>query len=217
MANKTNSAQTSSNTRMTHAERTDLSDTKMFEAAVSLIVERGLDKTTLKDVGELAGYSRSLAGYRFGTKGNLFNFVIKRVGEEWSKELLSVTEGKTGYPAIAQSIDTHYDFLVNAPLTRRAFYLLWFDATDISSEVRESMIKIHQRRQSDVEQWINDDIANGNISGDVNAEAVAKLFLASSIGILYHWLLEPEALGTVKQLHEDLKLSVHKLLFNSAA
>ena len=198
---------------MTHAERTDLSDTKMFEAAVSLIVERGLDKTTLKEVGEIAGYSRSLAGYRFGTKGNLFNFVIKRVGEEWSKELLSVTAGKTGYEAIAKSIDAHYDFLVNAPLTRRAFYLLWFNATDISSEVRESMIKIHQHRQSDVEKWINEDIASGKISGDVNAEAVAKLFLASSIGILYHWLLEPEALGTIKQLHEDLKLSVHKLLF----
>ena len=202
---------------MTHAERTDLSDTKMFEAAVSLIIERGLDKTTLKEVGELAGYSRSLAGYRFGTKGNLFNFVIKRVGEEWSKELLSVTEGKTGYDAIAHSIDAHYEFCVNAPLTRRAFYLLWFNATDISSEVRESMIKIHQHRQSDVEKWINDDIENGNISRDVNAEAVAKLFLASSIGILYHWLLEPEALNTVKQLHEDLKISVHTLLFNTAA
>ena len=212
MTNKTNSTSNNSNTRMTHAERTELSDTKMFEAAVSLIVEKGLDKTTLKEVGEIAGYSRSLAGYRFGTKGNLFNYVIKRVGEEWSKELLSATEGKTGFEAIALSIDTHYEFCVNAPLTRRAFYLLWFNATDISSEVRESMIKIHQHRQSDVEKWINEDISNGNISNDVNAEAVAKLFLASSIGILYNWLLEPEALSTVKQLHDDLKLSVQRQL-----
>jgi len=189
----------------------------MFEAAVSLIVERGLDKTTLKDVGEAAGYSRSLAGHRFGTKGNLFNFVIKRVGEEWSTELKSVTEGKTGYQAIADSIDAHYEFCVNAPLTRRAFYLLWFNATDLSSEVRESMLRIHQRRQSDVEQWINDDIIKGNISNDVNAEAVAKLFLASSIGIIYHWLLEPDSLSTIQQLHEDLKLSVQTLLLKPIA
>ena len=49
------------------AERSAQSDKKMFEAAIELINERGTAKTTLKDIGEHAGYSRGLASYRFGS------------------------------------------------------------------------------------------------------------------------------------------------------
>lgn len=201
-----------SSSRMTHAERTHLSDTLMFEATIALIVERGIEKTTLKDVGESAGYSRGLAGYRFGSKGGLFNYVIKRIGDEWSQELRSVTRDKVGFEAIAASIDAHYQFCLDAPLARRAFYLLWFDAASITSDVRESMIKIHQRRHQDVVKWIQDGIDDGCVKATVDAEAVAQLFLATVIGILYHWMLQPEAVNAVKQLHDNLKQTMKVLL-----
>lgn len=216
MIEKVQRIRNDANSRMTHAERTDLSDTLMFEAAVSLIVAKGAEKTTLKEVGENAGYSRGLAGYRFGSKGGLFNYVIKRIGDEWSKELRSVTEGKTGYEAIAASADAHYQFCVDAPLTRRAFYLLWFDAAGITSDVRESMIKIHQRRHQDVVKWVQDGIDDGSVKANVDAEAVAQLFLATVIGILYQWMLQPEAMDSVRQLHENLKQTMHVLLVNSS-
>lgn len=198
--------------RMTHAERTDLSDTLMFEAAVALIVERGTEKTTLKDVGEMAGYSRGLAGYRFGSKGGLFNYVIKRIGDEWLQELRNVTEGKTGFEAIAASIDAHYQFCLDAPTTRRAFYLLWFDAVGVTSNVRENMSKIHQRRHQDVVKWVKDGINDGSVKVTVDAEAVAQLFLATVIGILYQWMLQPESIHVVKQLHDNLKQTMKVLL-----
>ncbi len=43
-------------TRMRHGERTGLSDSRMLDACIKLIVEQGTEKTTLKAVGELAGY-----------------------------------------------------------------------------------------------------------------------------------------------------------------
>ena len=42
----------------TQAQRTALSDQRMFEVAIELVNERGTAKTTLKDIGEGAGYSR---------------------------------------------------------------------------------------------------------------------------------------------------------------
>ena len=48
--------------RLTQAERTEISDSRMLDAAVSLIVEHGPAGTSLKEVGMLAGYSRGLAG-----------------------------------------------------------------------------------------------------------------------------------------------------------
>ena len=41
--------------RLTQIERKEISDAKMLEAAVDLIVERGAGQATLKDVGERAG------------------------------------------------------------------------------------------------------------------------------------------------------------------
>ena len=40
--------------RRTQAERTALSDQRMFDATIKLINERGTQKTTLKEIGELA-------------------------------------------------------------------------------------------------------------------------------------------------------------------
>ena len=76
---------------LTQVERKEISDAKMLEAAVNLIVERGAGLVTLKDVGEKAGYSRGLAGYRFGNREGLFDFVLRSVGDEWLAELTQVT------------------------------------------------------------------------------------------------------------------------------
>ena len=70
-------------TPRTQAERTAESDARMLAAAVQLIVERGADGMTLKDVGEFAGYSRGLAGHRFGSKAGLFSALVRSVGEDW--------------------------------------------------------------------------------------------------------------------------------------
>lgn len=47
--------------RLTQEERTDLSDRRMIECAVQLIVGRGISGTKLTEVGLRAGYSRGLA------------------------------------------------------------------------------------------------------------------------------------------------------------
>ena len=48
----TDAAVPESSTGSTQAERTALSDQKMFEVAIELVNERGTAKTTLKDIGE---------------------------------------------------------------------------------------------------------------------------------------------------------------------
>ena len=74
-------------TRLTQAERTEISDQRMFDAAVTLINLHGPAGTSLSDVGVLAGYSRGLASHRFGSKESLFDFVVRRVGDIWLEQL----------------------------------------------------------------------------------------------------------------------------------
>ena len=194
------------------ADRTARSDARMVDAAVRLIVERGIERTTLKEVGELAGYSRGLAGYRFGSKGGLYGFVVKAIAEDWLKELTRVTQGKAGIDALVAATDAHYRFCVDAPDHVRAFYILWFESIGPGSAYKDVIAGIHQRRQRDVTEWIRDGIAAGQIDSTVNAAGVASQFCASIIGIVYQWLVHPDALEEIEAMHNDLKQTMQLLL-----
>lgn len=190
--------------RMTQSERTDLSDQRMLDTAVRLIVERGPEKTTLKDVGELAGYSRGLAGYRFGSKAGLFEFIVRSIGESWLKDLTRVTAGLSGIDAICAATDEHMRFCREAPNRVRAFYLLWFESVSPSSGVKQVIAGIHDRRRRDVAQWIRAAAGDGK-APRMSEDAIAGQFGASIVGIVYHWLQHVDDLDGVASLHEDLK------------
>ncbi len=197
---------------MTQSERTDLSDQRMLDAAVALIVARGTAGTTLKEVGERAGYSRGLAGYRFGSKDGLFAFIVRAIGEYWLTELTRVTQGLCGFQALAAATDEHLRFCQDAPDRVRAFYLLWFESVGPDSDVRNVVASIHDRRRRDVQAWLEAGITAGQIAPQLPAAAIAGQFSAAIVGTVYHWLQHPDDLAGVAALHEDLKDSMRILL-----
>jgi len=203
--------------RKTHAQRLELSDSGMFDAAVRLIVEQGTSKTTLKAVGESAGYSRGLAGSRFSSKNGLFCFVIKRVAEYWLDQMKKATRNKSGYPAIHATIDAHYQFSKKTPLPVRAFYLLWFESIGQGSEMCDLVASIHRRRLSDVTEWIEQGVDAGTISSKIDARSVAQYFLTSMFGIVYQWLIDPGQEREIENLHNNLKATMHFLLLQDDA
>jgi AcrR family transcriptional regulator len=198
--------------RRTHAERTALSDARMLEAAVRLIVTRGTAGTTLKEVGELAGYSRGLASARFGTKAALLAFIVRAVGEEWREALREAVREKVGLQAIHAASDAHYCFVRDGAERIRAFYSLWFDSIGPDADLKQTIANVHERRQRDIESWIRSGIAAGQISGDVPVSAVAQQFCAAIIGIVYQWLVQPEATDQLLELHAGLKQQMTRAL-----
>ncbi|HWF56226.1 MAG TPA: TetR/AcrR family transcriptional regulator [Solirubrobacteraceae bacterium] len=189
----------------TQLERSTLSDARMTEAAVALICERGAEATTLKDVGVRAGYSRGLAGYRFGTKSGLWAFLFRTIGEEWLAELELAVAGTAGLDTIHAALDAHCRFLLDSSDRIRAFYILWFDSVGPDAELRDVIAGVHQRRQRDVEKWIRSGLQNGSIRPDADVRVIAEQFSAAVVGIVYQWLVSPMAHAEVRRLHAGLK------------
>lgn len=202
---------TTSEGRLTQAERTEISDQRMFDATVHLVVEHGPAGTSLKDVGVLAGYSRGLASHRFGSKDKLFSFTLHRLGELWLQKLKSATGKRVGVAAVEQALEQHYQFCVEAPDYVRTFYSLWFESVNAESELAASIKNIHRRRHQDMVAWILED---PKISDTVkqHADAIAAQFCASVVGIVYFWLTNPENLAETKGLHDGLKQTMMHLL-----
>jgi|Marorgknorr_s2lv_3_1036020.scaffolds.fasta_scaffold00483_15 AcrR family transcriptional regulator len=197
--------------RLTQAERTEISDNRMLEAAVELIVDRGPSGTSLKEVGLMAGYSRGLAGQRFGSKDKLFAFVLKQVGDTWLGQLKVATRQEMGLVAIHDALDEHYKFCVEAPIQVRAFYTLWFESVNAGSELTAIIGNIHNRRHQDMVNWITLDPripeSKKRLASDIAAQ-----FCASVIGIVYYWLANPLDLDETRRLHDNLKLTMTLLL-----
>ncbi len=193
-----------SSSRRTQAQRTEESDQRMFEAALSLINERGAADTNLSEVGIRAGYSRGLASHRFGNKENLFAFVVRRLGEHWLDQLKTSIGNAVGLSAVEKALDQHYAFCVEAPESVRCLYLLWFESINKESELSATIKNIHQRRFQDVVNWI---LRDSTVAESVKREAdiIAAQFSASVVGIVYFWLANPDKLVETKRLHDGLK------------
>jgi AcrR family transcriptional regulator len=174
----------------TQPERQAVSDAAMAAAAVELICERGAAATTLKDVGVRAGYSRGLAGYRFGTKAGLWAFLVHTIGEEWLAELRRAAAGTTGLETLHAALDAHCAILIESPDRFRAFYTLWFDSVGPDPALRDQIARIHARRRHDVERWIRAGMQAGTVREDADVRGVAEQFVSQIVGIVYAWLVD---------------------------
>ena len=200
-----------SNGKKTQAERTALSDQRMFDAAIKLIIERGTQKTTLKEIGELAGYSRGLANYRFGSKDRLLLELFASFDERWKAHLGSYIQGKTGVSAVLAAADALRDFLKLESNYMRAMYILWYESLGHESEIRSRLADHHDIYRKDATQWITEGIANGEIKPDVNAEQFAVQYCAFIFGLVYQWLVNEKAID-LDSLFDDYEDNVKKLL-----
>jgi AcrR family transcriptional regulator len=202
---------TQGNGRMTQAERTALSDRRMFDAAISLINERGTQKTTLKDIGEIAGYSRGLANYRFGSKDGLMLELFARFDTRWKEHLGSYIKEQTGIKAVLAAADALRDFLKLESNYMRAMYILWYESLGHESEIRNRLADHHDVYRKDATQWIKEGIASGEIDPAIDAEQFAVQYCAFIFGVVYQWLVDAEAIN-LDSLFDDYERNITKLL-----
>lgn len=187
-------AMTPSSGGTTQAERTALSDQKMFEVAIELVNERGTAKTTLKDIGEGAGYSRGLASYRFGSKDGLWMELFAHFDEIWKAHLSQYLAGKEGLAALQAAIQAQRDIFTRESGYLRAMYILWYESLGRESDIRASLARHHVIYRRDVEQWIAQGKAAGEVRPDVNAAHFATGYCSTMFGTIYQWVVAPEAI-----------------------
>ena len=195
----------------TQAERSALSDRRMIDAAIDLVVERGVDGATLKEIGERAGYSRGLATYRFGSKAGLLRAVIKAVSQRWLAELTAAVEGKVGLDAICAAVDTYYRFATGSQRPIHALYILFFQSIGPGAQFKDKVADVLARQRADVRRWIEEGIAAGQIHPGVDPQRHAEQFVATIAGVTYQWLVNPQGIDFAR-MHDELKETMRRAL-----
>lgn len=183
----------------------------MFDAAIRLIIERGTQGTTLKEIGEIAGYSRGLAHSRFGSKEGFLLELFARFDVRWKDHLNGYVGAKVGIAAVTAAARALRDFLKRESDYMRAMYILWYESLGRASEIRNRLAEHHRIYRADATRWVRRGIASGEISRSVNAEQFAIEFCAFMFGTVYQWLVDADALD-LDALFRDYERNVERVL-----
>lgn len=193
--------------RRRQAERTALSDRRLIEAAIDLLIKHGVEGTTLQAVGEQAGYSRALATHRFGSKVGLFARVMKAASADWVARMHKTVGSKIGVDALCAATDATQRFIRERPNEVRAMYLLWFYSIDPAAAFHWDIASVHRAQRRDVDAWIRSAQKAGQIPVSINPHRVAEQYCASMAGIAYQWMANPEM--PLAAMYSELKRNLH--------
>ena len=177
-----------------------MSDRLMLDAAQTLVLDVGTAGTTLKEVGELAGYSRGLAHARFGSKERLFLRLADRCRRVWIAELQRVQGEKKGLSAFVARIDAVASYVERYPGEAQVMYILWFESVGSKSKMREGLRRFHEQARADIRGLLEEAARSGEVPSEVDAASIAVQFCATFFGLCYQWLVAPDAVDVSSQI-----------------
>lgn len=172
----------------------------MLDAAESLVLAVGTAKTTLREVGELAGYSRGLAHARFGSKESLFLRLADRSRHAWVEEVRRMQGDKTGLAAFISRIDAIASYVEQHPEAAQVMYILWFESVASVSEMRNHVRRFHEQARNDIESLIEEARTSGDVPKTIDPASFAVQFCATFFGLCYQWLVDPDAVDVPSQI-----------------
>lgn len=186
--------------RMTQAERTALSDKRMFETALLLVREHGTPNTTLKEIGERAGYSRGLASSRFGSKEQFFYELVGEMHDRWQDEFKANRGRRRGLDAIKKNFESTKNFLTRDPDYLRSMYLLYYETIGSNALIRERLADYHGRHIKALCRWLTEGIKDGDVDPETDIAGLATEYLAFYYGLIYLWLTDSDSIDFERTL-----------------
>lgn len=90
---------------------------KIFDAATELFLEKGVDRTSVREIAAKAGINLALMNYYFRSKENLFNAIFSSLVKTNSEELIRILDSNLELEEkIRQYVSVYIDMLSENPL-----------------------------------------------------------------------------------------------------
>ena len=165
---------------------------------------------TLAMVGQRAGYSRSLATARFGSKGKLLEALVEELVARWQVETAETDPpGLNGLDALRVLLTDIKDTHQRHPESLGVLYALIFEAVGPIPELRERFIALNRGFRARLKKYIERGIEDGSIVANVDPEQQAAAIAAQVRGVGYLWKVDPDRInsGAVLELCFDQVLT----------
>lgn len=180
-------------TRVSHAERRSQAEANTLEAALQLVSERGALAMTLADVGERAGYSRSLPAHYFGSKDGLVAALAEYMIDRFTRLVLQGPKPKQGLTAVLRRVDVYLSAAAREPMQFRALQVLMTECItgNVKADARESVSQVNNAVIDYFERQLRVAVELGEIPADVAVRETAVMIVGILRGVLAMWFLDP--------------------------
>ena len=97
--------------------RSKNTEQKIFDAATELFLEKGVDRTSVRDIAARADINLALMNYYFRSKENLFDAILSQLVQKNTKKLIKVLDSDLGLEdKIREYVHLYIDLLSENPL-----------------------------------------------------------------------------------------------------
>ncbi len=186
--------------RRKQKERSTESAKRLLGAMLALIAEKGFDKTTVAEIGERAGYSRTMVRHRYGSKEQLIETLLET--EYKAKMLPPINETQPGIEQVLIQIDRIRELAKQNPELLRAFFILAFEATGSIPVLTQWMLKWRETYLLQTAATLRKGQIDGSVRRDIDPDDEAKSFNFYGTGLGYFWTLDPSCMDFDKELEK---------------
>jgi AcrR family transcriptional regulator len=179
--------------RRTQEERRNQAEQALLDAAVRLFARRGIDQTSLAEVGEEAGYSRGLANHHFGSKAALVERLARRSQHDFIASLGEI-DGRE-LQALLAIVDAYLCGVGQNSQQTRAFFVMWGAALPEEAALRSVFMADDARFRSGIEALVRSGQDNRTIRSAIDPAGVAVVLVGLLRGIAAQFLVSPESVA----------------------
>jgi AcrR family transcriptional regulator len=174
----------------TQAERRGVAEEALLDAAARLFARKGVEATTLAEIGHEAGYSRGLANHHFGSRAAL----VERLAERTQRRFVARTTASLGgVEAIVEVVDRYIDGVGRAASEARAFIVMWGSSFPAEAPLRAVFVEDDSRFRRGVAALVHRGQASGAVRPDADPAAFGVVLIAMLRGVAAQFLVDPDA------------------------
>ncbi|MGH1372145.1 MAG: TetR/AcrR family transcriptional regulator [Cellvibrionaceae bacterium] len=171
--------------RKTQQERKSQSQKKLFDALITLINRDGIKAATCERIGKEAGLSRGMANQRLGKRKQMFENLVARLGADQLETMAHMNiHAGSGYQALLDYIDVHFDAVINNPGYQAYFVLVAGSVADtplLKDCVQQAHQFVHQLLTEFILKGQQDKSLNHGEDAEQNAAILGSYLLGVAI------------------------------------
>jgi AcrR family transcriptional regulator len=184
--------------RRTNEQRRQESDKRLLDAGLRLVAAKGAAGATLSDIGQAAGFSRSLPLERFGSKLQFLVALVDRT-EDWFNEwAFAELKGKEGLDGVVARIEAHLGSATASWDATSALFLLYFESLTVVPELRPRVTAVGSAYRKALRDLIAQGQKRGDIRRTVDPDVEATAIFGAIRGAIAQWLFEPDSIDLKK-------------------
>ncbi|MGW4369408.1 TetR/AcrR family transcriptional regulator [Nocardia takedensis] len=180
--------------RRTQRERAAQAEQALLDAAESLFAERGVDNTSLADVGQVAGYSRGLVNHHFGSKAALVDRLAHRIQDHFVAGFgVEARADAVTVESLAGLVVDYLHAVVDQERTGRAFFVMWGASLAAEASLRPVFAADDTRFRTAAEDFVRAGQAGGSVDPALDPAACAAAVVGMVRGVAAQHLIAPES------------------------